>query len=479
MTLRATCPDECPRKKERICNGNIQGVGPREARIVLVSDYPNRTDDEEGIPLLGQPGRMLNSMLAPTGVSRQDIYITNAIKCFTRKEEVKTVAKELKYCSAYLEAELKTINPVVIGTLGAHALKAVLNRTGITKLKNNVFFSEEFNCKVVPVYHPNYVLRNPHEYSVLNDGIRMIVREAESREVNTAAQENATYLTATTAEQVERIITCLEKQEAFVFDLETSSLDYFVAKILCVSVSWKERFGAVIPWELLKSIKPLFDRFVALLQSTKLKINHNIKFDIQVLKGNKVCCKGPYFDTMLAHHLIDENTKHGLDELTLRYLDLGEYWGDLEKAKTAICKEKKIGKEEFSYDLLPTNILYPYAAKDADATFRLYKQFNKELDRQNLKTFFLEHTMAFMPVLMYMEFKGILINREELKTLIEQYQAKIEVLEKAFFENPDVQKYESWRKSGAMKKLAEKYEGSKILKSRYPNGIEEYAQASL
>lgn len=476
---RETCPDECPRKCNRVKNPCINGIGSKESRIVLVTDYPDRIDDAEGIPLLGHAGKMVGSILAACGLKRSDIYITNAIKCFLDKEDVKAVSKETKCCRKYLVDEIKEINPVVIGTLGAHALKSVLNRTGLTKIKNNVFFSEEFNCKVVPVYHPNYILRNAHEYSSLDSGIRTIVKESESREIDTSARAKATYLTATTREHVEKIITALEKQDKFVFDLETSSLDYFQAKILCVAVSWKECFGAVIPWKLLNENEDLCRRFVAILQSDKLKINHNIKFDLQVLKANKICAKGPYFDTMLAHHLIDENTKHGLDELTLKYLDLGEYWDDLEKVKTKICKEQKVSKEDFSYALIPPDVLYPYAAKDADATFRLYSYFVKELERQNLTEFFKKHTMAFMPVLMYMEFKGIAIDREQLKKLIDETDIKILDLENALFSNEDVKKYEDGRKSVAIRKLAKKYEESKVLKTRYPNGAEEYAKTVM
>lgn len=474
MDPRDLCPDECPRKAEKLCNPCISGVGPKDAKIVLVGENPDRMEDEDGIPFVGQKGRLLNSILYSLGLERKDIYITNSVKCYVNKEDPKPSQKEIKFCRRLLEEELKEIKPVVIGVLGATALKSVLNRTGIAKLKNNVFFSEEFNCKVVPTFHPAYILRNPHEHGQLVEGIKLIAKESTYVHMDTSQQEGNKHLIATTKEQIEKILDALEKQNHFVFDLETTSLDYFKAEILCVALSWKEYFGAVIPWDKLKEFS-LLDRFVAVLQSNRLKINHNIKFDVQVLKGNKICCKGPFFDTMLAHHLIDENTKHGLDELTLRYLDLGEYWGDLEKVKTEICKEKKIAKEDFSYGMIPSDILYPYAACDADATYRLYKKFSAEMDRQGLTQFFNDHTMAFMPVLMYMEFRGIKIDREKLAGLIKESREQIVEMEKTFFENEDVKKYEASRRVVAMKKLGDKYNDSKMLKSRYPNGLEEYA----
>ena len=473
--MRDTCPDSCPRKAEKLCNPCMCGIGNKETNVMLIGDYPSRIDDEDGIPFSGEPGKILRAIFAQLGIDKDQLYFTNAVKCFANKEDPKPSQKEIKECRHFLVDEIKEINPKVIGAIGGTALKALLNRTGISKLKNNVFFSEEFNCKIVPIYHPNYITRNPHEYAALESGFKILFNEVneQTKLVPTKRQR----CIASTPEQVAKILDVLETKDEFVFDLETSSLDYFKAQILCVAVSWKENFGAVIPWKLLTGT--LLDRFVAVLKSPKLKINHNIKFDIQVLKARGICTKGPFFDTMLAHHLIDENSKHGLDDLTFKYLDLGEYWGALEKFKTQICKEKKILKEEFSYDLFPDEVLFPYAACDADATYRLYKILSKELARQNLTDFFKKHTMAFMPVILFMEYKGIRIDRDKLRGLIDDTRTKINELETKFFENEDVKAYEVWRKSMAVKKLETKYNDSKMLKSRYPNGVEEYAEHIL
>lgn len=474
---RNECPDSCPRKSECLHNPCIKGVGNKSSKIMLVSENPDRMEDEDGLSLSGEAGRLLNTIFAQLNVSREDFFITDAVKCGTNNEDPKPSSKEIKFCRHFLEDEIKEVKPVVIGVLGATALKSVLNRTGITKLKNNVFFSEEFNCKIVPVYHPRYILRNPNEFYSLSDGIKLILEEAKSTEINTAALQDCKHLVADTTEKIDEILFILEKKDKFVCDLETQDLNYLTTEILCVSVSWKEKFGVVIPWKSFSALQ--LARFVSILQTKKLKINHNIKFDMQVLKAHKICVKGPIFDTMLAHHLIDENTKHGLDDLTLRYLDLGEYWADLEKEKAKICKERKIAKEEFKYDMLPDKVLHPYAATDADATYRLYNILSKELDRQNLTKFFNDHTMTFMPVLLYMEFKGIKIDREKLSRLIEECKKQIVDVETILMAYEDVKKYEDNRKALAVKKLEDKYNESKILKSRYPNGVEEYAQKIL
>jgi uracil-DNA glycosylase family 4 len=450
------------------------GIGPTDAKIMLIGENPGRTEDEEGVPFIGASGRLLDNMLIQLGIPRGSLYITNSVRCFTNLEDPKPTAKEIKLCRHFLEEEIRQVNPTVIGLLGATALKSILNRTGITKLKNNVLFSEEFNVKVIPMYHPAYVLRNAHEYNSLYEGLKLLQKESEFSHVDKTYENDCRYVVAKSEEEAVKILSLFDSKNHVVLDLETAGLNYLKDKIICVSLSCKNRFGAVIPWNFMKG--SALEKFKDLLLSDKVKIGHNIKFDMQMLKTAGFHIKGPYFDTMLAHALIDENVKHGLDDLTLSYLDMGEYWAELEAEKISICKNKGIKKENLSYSLISDSVLFKYAAKDVDATHRLYEILSKELDRQNLTSFYNDHMIRFMPVILSMEYRGIKINREALYDLIVSYSGKLNKLEESMYAHPDVQSFENFRKSQFIRSLSLKYKQSKILMSRFPNGPEEYAE---
>ena len=164
------------------------------------------------------------------------------------------------------------------------------------------------------------------------------------------------YCVVNTEEECSRLLQKLESLDNFAIDLETTSLNPRLAKILCVSISWKEETGIVIPIELIEKFHVQFNN---ILKGNSLKIGHNIKFDIEVLKCNGYEINGPYFDTMLAHHLIDENIHQGLDVLVLEYnLGLGPYWLVLDDERKRICKEEGILREDFSYALFDKDMLY-------------------------------------------------------------------------------------------------------------------------
>jgi len=469
--------ESCPRYREILHNPCIKGSGPCPAKIMIVGDTVTEADDRHGLNFSGPLGNTLDSVLGDVGLRREDVYITNATKCFTHKSDIKPSQKELKCCKCFLDDEIKAVNPNVIIALGATAMKVLIKQDKITKLKNQVYISEEYGVKVVPTYHPNFINRNPHEYVNVYNGFKLAVAEASAKEVQQKKKITGQYLVVDTEENIDKVLTKLESLDHFVIDLETTSLNCLVAKIICVSLSWKIGSGVVIPWECLKN--GLLERFKKILVSDKLKIGQNIKYDIEVFLGNKIPIKGPFYDIMLAHGLLDENSRHGLDDMVLRYTDMGDYWTVIEKERERVAKEKKIPKEDVSYDMIPRTVLLPYAAKDGDATYRLYNIFDKNLERVNLKDFYVKHPLEFMPVIIQMEFRGVKIDRERLAQLIETQKEKIVEAERILYEDPAVKNYEGKRMLSQIAKLRSKYEESKSIKSRYPNGYEEYTQTAL
>lgn len=157
-------------------------------------------------------------------------------------------------------------------------------------------------------------------------------------------------------------------------DSETSALYPRDGHVLGISLTYKEYQGAYILADCLD------DECISILQSildTKTIIFHNMKFDIKFIeyhlgvRFNRHCLH----DTILMHYVLDENGEHGLKALAIKYTDFGDYDSALQEFKVQYCKDHKIKQEEFSYDLIPFDIMYRYAAIDTAAAYTLFLKF--------------------------------------------------------------------------------------------------------
>jgi probable DNA metabolism protein len=184
-----TTLDEC-RRCELWQNATqaVAGVGPQQARIMLVGEQPGDQEDLQGLPFVGPAGAVLQRAMAEAGVARDSIYLTNAVKHFKweprgKRRLHKTPAqREVAACHHWLEEELQRVQPEVVVALGSTALKSVLQDGAIT-MKTTMDAPVQHDGRwVVTVYHPSYVLRAPDEatrqqaYGTIVDGLRQALR---------------------------------------------------------------------------------------------------------------------------------------------------------------------------------------------------------------------------------------------------------------------------------------------------------------
>jgi len=180
--------------------------------------------------------------------------------------------------------------------------------------------------------------------------------------------------------------------------------------------------------------------------STRRTVFHNAKFDMHFFKyhlgTNFIGCD--VHDTMIIHYLLDERTgTHGLKALTMKYGNLGDYERDLDDFKKSYCKTHKIKAGEFSYDLIPWDILKIYAAKDTDATLQLYHKFYPILEKNaDLLRCYDELMLPALHLLTKMEDRGIPVSADRLrfaKTLLTQ---EIEVLQEELYSYEEIKIFE-------------------------------------
>jgi len=138
----------------------VFGVGNPHAELVFVGEGPGHDEDVQGIPFVGRAGQLLTQMIHAMGLSRDDVYIANVVKC--RPPENRTPEKdEIAMCLPFLFRQLTNINPKVIVCLGSVASQALLNTNkSISHFRGQWF--DFRGAKLMATYHPAYLLRNPH-----------------------------------------------------------------------------------------------------------------------------------------------------------------------------------------------------------------------------------------------------------------------------------------------------------------------------
>jgi len=149
----------CPLAESR--NHLVFGEGNPEARLVFVGEGPGYEEDRNGTPFVGRAGELLTKIIQAMGLTRDQIYICNVVKCRPPKNR-NPLPEEIQACLPFLERQIDCIRPEFICTLGAVAAQTLLRTEGaITQLRGR--FHTYKNISVMPTFHPAYLLRNPEK----------------------------------------------------------------------------------------------------------------------------------------------------------------------------------------------------------------------------------------------------------------------------------------------------------------------------
>ena len=142
-------------------NKVVFGTGSAKASLMFVGEAPGRDEDQKGEPFVGRAGQLLTKIIESIGLKRSDVYIANVLKCRPPNNR-NPLPEEIITCEPYLIQQIEQIKPKVICTLGKFAAQTLLRTTEtISKLRGNFFFYH--GAKLIPTYHPAYLLRNPSE----------------------------------------------------------------------------------------------------------------------------------------------------------------------------------------------------------------------------------------------------------------------------------------------------------------------------
>lgn len=138
----------------------VFGAGDSAGRIVFIGEAPGRDEDLSGEPFVGRAGKLLTRILASVGFTREDVYITNILKCRPPNNR-DPLESEGAACEPYLRRQLQLLDPVLIVALGRVAGQNLLKRNASLKaLRGGVHFFDDI--RVIVTYHPAALLRNPN-----------------------------------------------------------------------------------------------------------------------------------------------------------------------------------------------------------------------------------------------------------------------------------------------------------------------------
>jgi uracil-DNA glycosylase len=160
----------------------VFGAGSPSSRILFVGEAPGYNEDIRGVPFCGKAGEVLDILLDSISLKREDIYITNIIKCRPPNNR-DPEREEVEACSHYLERQIEIIEPVVICCLGRHALRYILERYSfsergsITALHGRVLENSEdiFNSvRVIALYHPAVAVYDPGKIELLKKDFQVL-----------------------------------------------------------------------------------------------------------------------------------------------------------------------------------------------------------------------------------------------------------------------------------------------------------------
>jgi len=147
----------------------VFGVGPENARLVLVGEQPGDREDIEGKPFVGPAGELLNASLRDAGIERRDIYLTNVVKHFKferrgkRRLHKKPDSREIYACRPWLESELMALQPKTVICRGATAAQALLGRDFRLSQQRGGIQVTEWSERTIATWHPAAILRMPDE----------------------------------------------------------------------------------------------------------------------------------------------------------------------------------------------------------------------------------------------------------------------------------------------------------------------------
>jgi len=400
----------------------VKPTGPENAKIAIVGECPGKDEERIGRPFVGGAGKILDGMLLEAGIDRRDCYITNVMHIrpvnndfgeFYEDASRKHPNKLLMEGYRRLVDELNIVKPNVIIALGNEALKALVNKTGITKYRGSILIDKTSSLnifKVVPTIHPAAIMR------------QWELRPLAVMDLRRALEESTTLMFIPTYRVWKKIETLSEletkvdlylKHAKYIsFDIETCN-----NQISCISFAKDEFSSFTVPicmfdkssWTEQEELL-VWLQIKRLLESDIPKIAQNANFDMFYLMFTVgIDVKNLWMDTMIAHHCL---------------------YPELPKSLATLCS--MYTREPYYKDMVAEDY-YHYNCLDAMITWECAMVIEKELIEFGVDDFYHKYLNHVIPILLNMQLRGVRVDTkkralaaEDLKRVMNEQQKKLD-----------------------------------------------------
>lgn len=464
---------KCKLNKNPYCN-NLQGFGNKtNPTYMIVSDWVRHEWIKNRRYFSGPVRKEMLNIFKETGISPNECYFTSLVKCPTisgqilqnKQKEGKPKKENIDACSDYLKSEISQYKPKVIIALGDLTFNFFFPNLKLAEKRCQILFNEEFKCYVIGIYHVETMTLTAEFDRIITKAFQQaydLIHNPKKALSNPPTK----YIRITTIEGLKKVLERVKNVECFAYDVEASSLNPREAKLLSIGLSWKVNTGVAFPIyvkdeekckellkkaenklqgvtdkEEIKKIKadikkvekeigsnpPLksfwgnkheevMDIVKQIFATSCKKGGHNIDYDNKVLYYNHIIVNHATFDTMLMHHMLDEERPKDLDYLS---------WVDTGKGGYKMAKEQYLDTINSSFAHIPLDVLLDYNAGDADTTLELYYKYKPMIVAEGMAHEFSQVRMPLLLELIGVSITGMKIDRHYLITAEKDLKQKI------------------------------------------------------
>lgn len=415
----------------------VPGIGPSNAKLMIVGEAPGANEEAQGIPFVGATGKMVNEFLANAGISREEVYLTNVVKYRPPGNNINLLySLEGKIVDDYMPQlwdEIDALKPNCILALGNTALKGLTGMQGIEKYRGSILQTIRGYPKVVATLHPASLMHKEADGKMRAWGDRVFIQWDFNRAVQQSKFQdlNRPYRNIIVAKSSLDVMRYFQRNEGKRFaavDIET-----FKTIPICIGIAYSRDEAISIPlFNMLSStntsgitrtdmlcIWQEVARFIA--DPRILKIGQNFKYDETQLSTpyNRtinfgMSPRGLFFDTHLAFRTLYPELPASLAFIT-SVLTEEPYYKD--EGKEYNPKKDKL------------DVLLRYNAKDAYTTFEAFEEMSRELQERELEDFFFNRVMPLHPFYKRMEGIGMMRDKFQQRFLSEKYKLQEEELQ--------------------------------------------------
>lgn len=359
----------------------------------------------------------------PTNSNYEKVYGLHGHEVTVKHLSSKKVKRLLKR-----DVDLEPFDPNdfdYIILVGSEAVKTYTTKTAVGSLSGKRVDGKDGYGSYLASISPAMLMFKPESRPEFEQTVSSLHRILSGKEKVIAKGDYTPIRTTEAAVAYLKSLLLMEKLKIFALDTETSGLEARKCYCLGWSITHEAGQGVYIDADIVD------DECITLLQRLLNKVDvvmHNAKFDMHILTYHfgLTFREGHTHDTMIMHYILDERAgTHGLKHLAIKHTDMGAYDDALDEFKKAYLKEHGMKAKDFSYDLIPFDIMWPYAAKDTDATLRIYLLM-APIVFEKFNALYFGHMLPGLHFLWRMENRGIPVSRTRLTRAREILNDKID-----------------------------------------------------